>query len=483
MRFRPKHPFAVLCIISVALLSAPHLVSAADDHYCVVVSKTTADDPQWKAVVSALREKHAAEVLVFEKSPTESLAALRRSMPRYIGFVAQPKEAGREFVAQVHRLTRELNDDPYTDALWGIITGYDADSALRIVREKAPLVVHRAAAATEIELPLCEEGMWYCELKQGKMVRKLPGGKPQQQKVPSDTTHALVDLLDDYRPQLFVTSGHASERDWMIGYAYGNGQFRCEHGQLYGIDTQGHRFPVQSDNPKVYLPVGNCLMGHIDGPDAMALAYMKSAGVRQMIGYTVTTWYGYAGWGMLDYFVEQPGRFTMAEAFVANEQALVNRLATYFPGMEKAEPEGGQAPRGELSSAARQAGLTWNDAEGLLYDRDTLAFYGDPAWEARMAPGPLAWEQKLTVADGRYEFNIRPLRGAESFEPINKNGSQRGGRPIVEFLPSRIDPRSVHFDEGGDLKPVIAGRFLLVPNPGKCDPARTYRVVFHAAAK
>jgi len=469
-----------LRLLLLTLLLAPCFALAADDRYCIVVSKATNDDPQWKTVVAALRDKHAAELLVYEKSPGESLAALRRVMPRYIGFVARPSEAGREFVAEAHQLTRQLDDDPYTDALWGIITGYDAESALRIVRQKEPLVIHRAAAGTEIELPACEEGLWYCELNQGKMVRKLPGGKPQQQKAPADTTQALVDALDDYRPQLFVTSGHASERNWQIGYTYRNGQFRCEHGQLFGLDTLGHRFPVHSDNPKVFLPVGNCLMGHVDGPDAMALAYMKSAGVRQMIGYTVPSWYGYAGWGMLDYFVEQPGRFTLAEAFVANQQALVHRLATYFPGLEKAKAGAPQGTRGELSKAAREAGLSWNDADGLLYDRDTLAFYGDPAWEARMAPGPLAWEQKLSVAGGRYQFDIRPLRGAKSFEPVNKNGSQRGGRPIIEFLPRRIDPGSVRIEEGGDLKPLVACRFLLVPNPGKVDPARTYRVVFYA---
>jgi hypothetical protein len=466
--------------LALALLLAARYASASDNKYCIVVSKATADDPQWKKVVAALRDKHKAEVLVYEKSPGESLAALRHTMPRYIGFVAQPNEAGREFVAQAHHLTRQLDDDPYSDALWGIITGYDAETALRIVEQKEPLVVHRAAAATEIELPACEEGQWYCELNQGKMVRKLPGGKPRQEKAPADTTAALVNVLNEYHPQLFVTSGHASERDWMIGYAYRNGRFRCEHGQLFGLDTAGHRFPVQSDNPKIFLPVGNCLMGHIDGPDAMAIAYMKSAGVRQMIGYTVTTGYGYAGWGMLDYFVEQPGRFTLAEAFIANQQALIHRLATYFPGLETASAAGMRASRSTLSQAAREAGLSSYDGQGLLGDRDVLAFYGDPAWEARMAPGPLAWEQNLTVSGGRYEFIIKPLRGEQTFEPINKNGSQRGGRPIVQFLPDRIDPRSIRLEEGGDLKPVIAGRFLLVPNPGKCDPARAYRIVFHA---
>ena len=57
-------------------------------------------------------------------------------------------------------------------------------------------------------------------------------------------------------------------------------------------------------------------MGHIDDQQAMALAWLKSGGVRQMLGYTVPTWYGYAGWGCLDYFVEQPGRYDFAEAFL-----------------------------------------------------------------------------------------------------------------------------------------------------------------------
>ena len=202
-------------------------------------------------------------------------------------------------------------------------------------------------------------------------------------------------------------------------------------------------------------------MGHIDGPDAMALALMNSAGVYQMIGYTVPTWYGYGGWGLLDYFLEQPGRFTLAEAFFANQQALIHRLETYFPG-SAAQEDSGRLGNRELPPQARQAGLTWNDARGLLYDRDNVAFYGDPAWIARMAPGPLAWEQTLTENDGEYRFEIRPLRGERSFEPINTNGSQRGGRPIVQLLPHRLQNRSVQIlgrrrSEAADHQPLHPG--------------------------
>jgi hypothetical protein len=455
--------------------------SAAEDGYCVVVSQRTADDRDWQSVTETLVTKHAARVLKYDKSVAETLPELRRQFPRYVCFVCQPQEATREFVAAVSRLTAELDDDPYTDVLWGILTGYDAPGAQKIAALHEPLEIHRVAAGTDVELASCDEGIWYCELNQGKMVRKLHGQAPQQETAPPDTTQALVAALVEYQAQLFVTSGHATERDWQIGFRYRNGQFRCDKGQLFGLDTHGHRYPIHSDNPKVYLPVGNCLMGHIDGPDAMALAFLNSAGVCQMAGYTVPTWYGYAGWGLLDYFVEQPGRFTAAEAFYANQQALIHRLASHFPGLGGAENDDAAAAlTGEVPAAARREGLTWNDARGLLYDRDTLAFYGDPAWIARMAPGPLAWQQTLVAQDDVYRFEVQPLRSERTFSPVNTNGSQRGGRPMFQLLPHRIQPSTIDILEGEDLQPVITDNFLLVPLPPTVDPVRKYQVVFRA---
>ena len=448
--------------------------------YALLVSKATAGDPKWKEVVDVLAEKHHAEVIVYDASVAESLDRLQSVFPKYVCVVATATESTRQLVADVHCLTRRLDEDPYGDAIWGILTGYDAAGALRIAGHAPPLVIRRVVSGTEVELACCEEGTWYCELVQGRMVRKQPGQQPRQLKAPGDTTKALVDALSVYKAQMFVTSGHATERDWQIGYRYRNGQFRSKAGKLFGLDTRGERFPINSPNPKVYLPVGNCLMGHIDGPDAMALAFLGSAGVYQMIGYTFPTWYGYAGWGCLDYFLEQPGRFTFAEAVFANHQALLHRLETYFPEISRTEMKPGQVPRGpiEVPQAARQAGLSSHDARGLLFDRDVLAFYGDPAWVARMAPGPLAWEQSLQERDGVYTLEIKPNREERTFQPINTNGSQRGGRPIVQLLPHRI--KDARVTEGEELRPLITDNFILVPNPGKCDPKRRYRIVFQA---
>lgn len=418
--------------------------------YAVVVSRKTSNDPDWGKVVEELRSKHQADVVTYDSTVAEALPALRKLFPRYACFVVQPGEAGKEFVGQVHRLTREFDDDPYTDCFWGILTGYDAGNALRIAKHKEPLVIHKVASGTNVALEMCDEGIWYCELKQGRMVKKEKGGEPRELSGPADTTEALAKTLTEYQADLFVTSGHATERDWQIGYSYRNGQFRCEKGVLYGLDTKRERYPIQSPNPKVYLPIGNCLMGHIDGTDAMALAFMNSAGVNQMIGYTVPTWFGYAGWGCLDYFVEQPGRYTFAEAFFANQAALIHRLQTE-PG---------------------------RDAKGLTYDRDTVAFYGDPAWVARMADHDKPWEQTLTERDGVFTLEIKPRWGTRSFEPVNTNGAQRGGRPFVHFLPRRVPKATVV--EGQDLNPVVTSKFALMPRPRTCEPDRIYRVRFRA---
>jgi zinc protease len=438
-----------LAVIAAAIAAVAPADVAEPGDYAIVVSAATRSDPAWAAVVAALEAKHRGRgphVIEWQESMDEAVRPLAASMPRYACFVARPEEAGRDFVAAVHRLARRLDDDPYGDVLWGILTGYDAANALAIASTAEPLVVHRVTAGTELAMDRVVEGEWFCELQRNRMVRKRAGGEAEELRGPDDTTAALAARLSDGVTDLFVTSGHATERDWQIGFGYENGQFRSGGGRLWGLDTSGRRIPIESPNPKVWLPVGNCLAGHIDGPDALALAFMNSCGVRQMIGYTVPTWFGYAGWGLLDTFVEQPGRFTLCEAFHANHHALVHRLETHAaPG----------------------------DERGLRFDRDVVAFYGDPAWDVRMAAGPLQYRQTLTEADGVFTLEVVPLDGTRSFAPVNTNGSQRGGRPIVQFLPRRL--AAVEVVEGGAWKPVVTDTFILVPLPPP-DSTDTLRV-------
>lgn len=449
-------------IVSILLASA-----AAASNYAIVVQEEVKADAAWQAVCDALAAKHpGAEVVTWKTNPEEALPALSKSHPTYTCFVAPCTAAGPEFVAAVHRLTRRFDDDPFTDTRWGILTGYDAAHALELAKFDGKIEVAKVSSGTEIAMEMVGEAICYDELVAGKKTTKLDG-KVSEEKAPTDTTQLLADTLTDWESDLFITSGHGFTRGWQIGFSYKNGFFESEDGKLFGKDLTGERFEIRSDYPRVYLPIGNCLIGCIEDKNAFAIAMMKSAGVKGMIGYTVPTWYGYAGWGVLDTFVEQPGRYTLNEAFHANHHALIHRLNSAVPDAGNQNPKPGTTVRTNVSldDAAKALGVTPGDVAGLLHDRDVVAYYGDPALEARMATLPRAYDQTLTKDGDIYTLTITGNRGEKSFAPVNMNGSQRGGRPIIEFLPQRIGDAEIL--EGAEWTPVVADDFILIPNPGK----------------
>lgn len=444
--------------------------------YAIVVSQSTARDPAWAQVVEALKAKHRAEVVTWGDSLSEAKGALAQLAPRYVGLVATPEEARREFVIDTHRLMRSLDDDPYYDAIWGIITGYEPGDALRIAQRTEPLVIQKGVGGTALDLNLFEEGAWYSESERGSRWVKAKQGAPVREDCPHDTTAALVEVFNAGRPDFFLTSGHATERDWQIGFSYRNGQFRCRNGTILGIDLERKEFPIASENPKVYLAAGNCLIGRIADRESMALAYMHSAGVHQMVGYVVSTWYGYGGWGVSEYFLGQPGRFSFAEAFHANGQVLIHQLETRFPKHARANIDrfNIETDPSLLSRLCQSLGEpNWSgeakDMLGLLWDRDTVAFYGDPAWEARLPERPAPWSQSLTESSGTFTFRIEAAADVDL------------QRPPYASLPFAV--KDVAITSGSEWKPVIADTFLLLTGPAKLEKGKSYEVTFTAARR
>jgi len=414
---------------------------AGQPGYAIVISRATLADPGWGAAAAALEAKHDGEVIVWDASPEEALASLASQFPRYACFVATPEESDREFVAAVHRMMRRLDGDPYTDAIWTILTGYEAADALRIATCDEPLEVRRLLTPTVgAALDQYDEGLMFDELKANRMWEKKKGGQVEEKECPTDTTFMIVDALNDYAPDAFITSGHATERNWMIGFSYPNGFFLCEDGQLYGRDTNKARRDVHSPNPKVHLAIGNCLYGNIPDRNCMALASIHSAGVNQLLGYTVPTGYGYGGWGVKDYFSElQAGRFTLAEANYVNNVALVYELEA----------------RGQNKEVLPLGG-------GLAGDRDVVVLYGDPAWEARMTPRALPWTQTLEEKGGTWTFTV--------------SANERGdwdNRPIVHLFPRRL--ADIEVVEGAQLNPVIADNFILLKMDDRLEPMKANR--------
>ncbi|MCY2929966.1 MAG: hypothetical protein NTV86_10815 [Planctomycetota bacterium] len=428
--------------------------------YVVAVSKATYADPAWRAVVEALVAKHQGRVVPYAGGVESARAQLAAWMPDYICFVARPEEAGRNFVVAVSRMTRQLDDD-WSDAVWGILTGYDAADALRIAQRAEPLLVRRGASGLG---PGYVSGLesWFAAEETGFWV-KPAGQKEAAVPVQPDAAEALANGFNTMKPQVFYTSGHASEHNWNIGYKGPAGQFRHTGGDLCSVDTKGKTFPINSPEPKVYLPMGNCLIGHVDRRDCMATAWMHSGGVYQMYGYTAVTWVGRMGWGTQAAF---NGGATLSEAFYFTSQGLLRELNESYPQYAGINFE--TYDQDKIDWLAGHHGLVKRNEKtgqmemletpmGLLWDRDCVGFYGDPAWEARMPvehPWTQAWSR---VGAGEWTLTITPLK------------DEGGPAGLTTLLPERLTGAKVFASQPGggpDGKPVVTDNFLIVsPRP------------------
>ena len=162
--------------LAAALLAAGTATAAPS--YLIVSTPATAADPAWQQVVEALRTKHSAPVFTCGNDIDSALPELQRLRPEFTCFVMPPAQASREMVQKIHRLTRRIDADPYTDTRWGILTGFDAANALEIALESAPLTIRRVGSGTELAMDRIASGTWYCELRKGHMVSQQAGSLP-----------------------------------------------------------------------------------------------------------------------------------------------------------------------------------------------------------------------------------------------------------------------------------------------------------------
>lgn len=451
--------FLLSCIILCFLiLSSPKVVLANDANvkqgYAIVAPSSVLDDENWKQVVEALQNKYQdvyeVSVITWDDSAFDRL---REIFPKYACFVFKPEDATTDNLAAIWQKTRALDSDPYGDVIWSIITGYDSTDALRLA-QVPPMTVERACGATSIATKYFKSSIVFDEGKQNHWrIKKEGEDEVDSNDGPSDTTHAIADALNT--AQLFVTSGHASENNWSLGYSYPNGYFVAQDGKLFGAPSKqsGEKpFIISATGSKIHLASGNCLWGHIDKPCCMALMMIRHANVDMLMGYVVPSWFGYMGWGVQDYYIEQPGRFTVAEAFYANNQAILYLLERDAKAKANNGPEADR-----LSERAFQ---------GLMYDRDVVVLYGDPAWANSLAVQESGWNQDLKSekqADGSmiWTLTITPLKGKDTFGLIDGNGSERSHRPVFQILPQRVD--NVNIIEGNEFTPVITDNFVLLP--------------------
>jgi len=421
--------------------------------YAVVVPESLQTNVAWQAVADALVKKYDdTKVYRYKTSPMELQKALAADHPRYLALVAPPSMIGKGIVCELSRLTRKFDADLYGDALWGIITGYTADDAMRIVKTKKPLVIERAFGSTGFDTSLMQDSLIVSDAVEGKVRFKLNNGSEScttnDVKAPQGVVNVVMDFWQKQSPQAFITSGHATQ--YNLEMSWGQGLFTCYSNRFYALrhdQVQGFAkllrgvifdgkesdvvdcvrsfnapaLPVSSE-PKVWVGAGNCLLGDANhSRNTMVVTALSAGGFNQLVGYVVTTWFGRMGWGTLGHFgsAQKP---SLAQAFFISNQALLRETIQDHPAIMKVSYN--PAVDGSFFSFVtgtpvrqklKELGIPdiSKTGAGLLHDRDVVAFYGDPRWKATL-PGEPAITVSQKLKDGNLVVTIKTTK---SFKP------------------------------------------------------------------
>lgn len=459
----------------------------ARNEYVVLASKDVQQDVAWMQVVNALKEKHGAEIFFYEKAPRENLADLQRVKPRYVAIVEKPENLNRDYVIDLNKMSREVDEDIFADFLWGIITGYDASGAMKMVNNSTEPLVIKNAVATITELKSAkwfDRYAWVDDQTLGLWGEKTGKGEAvKTDKVSVDgRLKKLSDLYAACDPDLVVTAWHATEKDLQVRYS--TGDIRAKDGKLYFNDhkTKATWDVPESGKRKVYFAVGNCLIGNVNNTkESMAIAWMNGGNATVMVGYVVTTWHGRNGWGGLKYWVTNPGRYSLAEAIYMNQQDFLYQQYQWYPSLIKENYptfDGNEFQLAGQKVAEAIKGQPTADQVGFWHDRDVLAYYGDPKWNVRLQEIPE--ETDFTVTSKvKGKKCIITIKTKENFSLERMKGDKFKQEHVLDlpfsyFFPERLNnPRLA---AGQDWKAAVDENFLIIYDPD-FKPNMTYEVV------
>ena len=482
---------ATTLLIIVSALCYAH---ATNPEYVVLASGDVNNDKAWREVVDALANKHDATVVLFTESPCEAIKSLREINPRYVAVVDMPENIGRDYVIEFHHTSRNIDSDIYADFMWGIITGYDAEAAMRMVNNSTEPLVVKNAVATIMELNSAkwfDNYAWVDDHTKGLWGEKrgFEGKITTDMVAPEQVLPKFAELYAEYDPDLIVTAAHATQKNLEMPYSLGN--LKPRNGKLYAEDRfTGEEWDLkESGKRRVYTAVGNCLIGDMNNTkESMAAAWMNGSNAATMVGYVVTTWHGRNGWGALKYWVSNPERYTLADAVYINQQDLIHQHNEWTPTLLNERYNYCEGFMQELTTAADRASefiereidldnaQDW-DMIGFWHDRDVLVYYGDPKWEVRLQS---AGEQDYTITTKRKgKHYIVTIATGENFSMEKMRGDKFKQEHVLDLpfsyiFPERLKSPKLTDDKWG--KAVIDENFMLLYD-AEFAPSSTYEVV------
>lgn len=347
--------FANVSISAQSIDNKGHVsISGRTMAYAVVVKQSTYDDSDWRAVADSLVAKHQGQLFLWNGSLFEVQEDVAAYRPTHVGFVCTTSTASSGFVlACVWNFIRGMDDDEYCDAIWGIITGYNAEDAMNLVTGSSGFEIKTVlGGTTSCDLAYYTQGIGTSECTYGSYLVKHPdsAGTTAHTDGPTDRTNWLVTMINegidifDHDPvDIFYTSGHGNFNIWQMHYPDPDleGFFRASSGQVYGDPHNGADTNINSTHPKIYFGLGNCKIGKIVGGSSMAPSWIHTGGAYQYTGYVINEGSNsHQHGGTKAYFYKVARNNTWAESFFLANQALKFDILNNTPGTDPPDLNG-----------------------------------------------------------------------------------------------------------------------------------------------
>lgn len=416
------------------------------------------------------------------------MTELKKFSPRYLAIVAKPEEIDRVLVNKLHRITRQLDDDPYGDCIWGIITGSTATIAERMAdTSPQPLVLKRGLGTTNFDHNRFEKSFMITDWGPNEYWQQTDHGKTDGKKTREENPEGMAFLFNEkwqeINPQMIISSSHATQYNLEMPFSKGliasmNGRFHIlrqdqlrEFAQfLRGVTFEGSEKDLKnfieksnapqmplSEEPKVWIAAGNCLFGDArNSSNSMVVTAIGSANCKQVIGYTVPTWYGKGGWGTLGQFFDNTAGIPLAQAWYLNNQLILHNTLNSYPELMDVAFNGTQmSPKEEINKPMFEAfakhGYNFSnnrDALGLVHDRDVVAFYGNPKFIVTLdtdveSKSPWLCAKSFTASSPKEEELV--ITASKDFKG-----------PFTFFHPKRLKKttNSLYLEIKGQLTPI-----------------------------
>lgn len=450
------------------LLTIAAIVQGQNYLYAVVIS-SGAYETSWSNVADSLIIKHnkngTAKLFKWITSVTDVKEDLSQFKPDYIAYIARPAlECNSAFIVNVSRLSRQLDSDSYGDAIWGIVTGYEPEDALRAISESLTIKTVLAASSNlSYEPPIqrfhqaigmsCDsytktDYLFADNLGKIYSENVRPGNEQDRIKLVSKWLNAESLNIEipgrgkiDGPVDCIITGGHGNVDLWQCHYpeAGTEGYMRSSGGKLYGSPYSGESIQINAPTPKVYWFASNCLMGNPNTKDNVVYAAFKTGHAVQMFGFVNNSSSGndFMAWGVYDRVTKCAGIYTLPQGFFLSNNNAMFEL---------------NYPTKQINSSLVQQFM------------DSTVFYGDPAAEVKfqdLGDSAKVYNTNLSLTQSSpgvtlFTYTIKMV--AHDLE--YGSGYCYQFRPMC-MLPVRIDPASVKITQNEGHKAEITDNLLI----------------------